>query len=142
MRLPLAEPRRPARKAKGAAEQPLNGRRRVLVVDDNVDAARTLEALLHSLGHDVDVAHDGAAALEAARKRTPEVVLLDISMPGIDGLEVARRLREQPGFDGVRLAAVSGLGQDADRRRSREAGFDVHPVKPLSADDLRRVLEH
>jgi CheY-like chemotaxis protein len=67
-------------------------------------------------------------------------VLLDLSMPGMDGCEVARRLRKRPGFEAVRFAAVTGLGQEADRRRSREAGFDVHLVKPLSPEDLRRVL--
>ncbi len=141
VRLPLALATQAPGRAMPADAAGVQGRRRVLIVDDNVDAARTLEALLRSLGHDVAVAHDGAAALEAARERRPEVVLLDISMPGLDGLELARRLRAQPGFDRVRFAAVTGLGQDADRRRSHEAGFDAHLVKPLSPDDLRRVLE-
>jgi len=145
VRLPLA--RRASRavqagKASPLAQAPPRERRRVLVVDDNVDAARTLEALLRELGHDVEVAHDGRAALAAARERRPEVVLLDLSMPGMDGIEVARALRRQPGFADVRFAAVTGLGQEADRRRTSEAGFDAHLVKPLSPEDLRRVLEH
>jgi CheY-like chemotaxis protein/two-component sensor histidine kinase len=117
-------------------------RRRVLVVDDNVDAALTLQALLQELGHQVDVAHEASAALALARERRPEVVLLDLSMPGMDGVELARALRREPGFADVRFAAVTGLGQEADRRRTREAGFDAHLVKPLSPEDLRRVLEH
>jgi CheY-like chemotaxis protein len=114
----------------------------VLIVDDNVDAARTLHALLQQLGHEVEVAHDAGSALAAARQHRPEVVLLDLSMPGMDGVELARLLRRQPGFEDVRFAAVTGLGQEADRRRTREAGFDAHLVKPLSPEDLRRVLEH
>jgi PAS domain S-box-containing protein len=130
-----------ARRTSQVAEAARRGSRRVLVVDDNVDAARTLEALLRELGHDVAVAHDGRSALAAARESRHEGVLLDLSMPGMDGFEVARALRRQPGFAGVRFAAVTGLGQEGDRRRTREAGFDLHLVKPLSPEDLRRVLE-
>ena len=142
IRLPLGRASGASRPGSRPAAPRAHGRRRILVVDDNVDAALTLEAVLRELGHEVDVAHDGASALRAARERPPEVVLLDINMPGMDGLEVARRLREQPGLQRVRVAAVTGLGQEADRRRSREAGFDAHLVKPLSPEDLRRVLEH
>ncbi|HEX7054965.1 MAG TPA: PAS domain S-box protein [Burkholderiales bacterium] len=141
VRLPPAGEAR-QRGASRAQPAPPGGRRRVLVVDDNVDAALTLEALLRSLGQEVQVAHDGASALAAARERRPDVVLLDLSMPGMDGIEVARMLRREPGFEAVRFAAVTGLGQEADRRRTREAGFDAHLVKPLSREDLRRVLAY
>jgi CheY-like chemotaxis protein len=140
VRLPLAGTAR-SRRLSDTAPAGSRTRRRVLGVDDNVDAARTLQVLLQELGHDVDVAHDGQAALAAVREQRPELVLLDLSMPGMDGLEVARRLRQQPGLNGMRVAALTGFGQEADRRRSREAGIDEHLVKPLSPDDLRRVLE-
>jgi CheY-like chemotaxis protein len=113
----------------------------VLIVDDNADAAQSLEILLSQLGHDVQVVHDGRAAVEAARGQRPDVVLLDIGMPGMSGLEVVRRLREEPEFRNVRIAAVTGFGQEEDRRRTREAGFDEHLVKPVSPQALRRVLE-
>jgi PAS domain S-box-containing protein len=145
VRLPVFDPASRSARSRQVSRAPQArsaGRRRVLVVDDNVDAARTLQALLRELGHDVEVAHDGGSALAAARERRPEVVLLDLNMPDMDGVELARTLRRQPGFHEVRFAAVTGLGQEADRRRTREAGFDVHLVKPLSPDDLRRVLEH
>ena len=140
VRLPAA-PSAPALDRRAAAPPSRRPAQRVLVVDDNVDAARTLEAVLRSLGHEVDVAHDGAAALDLARSRRPELVLLDLSMPGMDGLEVARRLRQQPDLQPIRLAAVTGLGHEAARRQSREAGFDAHLVKPLSPQDLARLLE-
>ncbi len=131
-----------SRAAAEAAQLAEPGRRRVLIVDDNVDAARTLHALVREFGHEVEVAHDASSALAVAREHRPEVVLLDLSMPGMDGVELARALRSQPGFEDVRFAAVTGLSQEADRRRTREAGFDAHLVKPLSPEDLRRVLEH
>jgi PAS domain S-box-containing protein len=140
VRLPLAPAKREARPASRGGRPNSDAPKRVLIVDDNVDAARTLEAVLRELGHEVEVAHDGPGALRAAREHPPEVVLLDISMPGMDGFELARRLREQPGLAAVRFAAVTGLGQESDRRRSREAGFDLHLVKPLSAEDLRQAL--
>ena len=115
--------------------------RRILLVDDNVDAAQALGMMLTSLGHDVQLAHDGHAALEAARGRRPDVALLDISMPGIDGNEVLRRLRQQPEFRAVRFIAITGLGRPEDIRRSKEAGFDEHLVKPVSPDVLRLVLD-
>jgi len=114
--------------------------RRVLVVDDNVDAARSLGLLLEQMGHDVLVAHDGLAALEAARGGRPEIVLLDISMPGVDGLGVVRRLRQDPRFSAVPFVAVTGRGSEEDRRASREAGFDEHLVKPANVRDLIRLL--
>src|SRR5262249_50697411 len=106
-------------------------RHRVLVVDDNVDAADSLTLLLRLYGHDVRTVHDGFAALEAARTFRPEIVLLDIGLPGMDGYEVARRLRNNgDGYPFV-LAAISGYGQERDLARSRQAGFDQHLVKPI-----------
>ena len=141
LRLPLsrAAADAPARPAAGAARPA--AAQRVLVVDDNADAALTLELLLRSLGHETHVVHDGNTALEAARRFQPDVVLLDIGLPGIDGYEVARRLRRLGQERALRIVAVTGWGTDADRRRSHEAGFDVHLVKPLDPDDLARVLE-
>jgi CheY-like chemotaxis protein len=112
----------------------------VLVVEDNVDAALTLVDLLRLWGHQVEVVHDGAAAVEAALRYRPRVVLLDIGLPGMDGYEVARRLRRAPETRGALLVAVTGYGQDADRTRSREAGFDHHLVKPVDLDGLRRLI--
>lgn len=116
-------------------------RRRILVVDDNVDAAQSLGLLLRQMGHDVQVAHDGHAALEAARLNRPQVVLLDIGMPGVDGYHVVERLRTEANFARVPFVAVTGQDGDAARQRSREAGFVEHLVKPVAADTLRRLLE-
>jgi signal transduction histidine kinase/CheY-like chemotaxis protein len=115
--------------------------RRVLIVDDNQDAARMLARLLHADGHRVEVVYDGPAALEAARARPPDVVLLDIGLPGMDGYEVARRLREQEGPHRALLVALTGYGQEDDVRRSRAAGFDDHRVKPVDLDVLRPLIE-
>jgi len=117
------------------------GPRRILVVDDNIDAAESLGLMLANMGHHVQVAHDGRAALEAARETVPDAVLLDISMPGFDGHEVVRRLRLDPAFRDVRFIAITGLGRPEDARRSREAGFDEHLVKPISPDVLQLILE-
>ena len=114
--------------------------RRILVVDDNIDGANSLALLLRALGHEVHVAHDGAEALEAARRLQPQVVFLDIVMPGMGGYEVARRLRvDMPSAD-LRVYAMSGFGQDADRQRSIEAGIDQHLVKPLEREVLDRLF--
>jgi PAS domain S-box-containing protein len=115
--------------------------RRVLVVDDNEAAATMLALLLDRLGaQKVDVATDGAAAVTKARELLPDVVLLDIGLPGMDGYQVARELRRWRELDRTVLVALTGYGQEQDRLRSREAGFDEHLVKPASVDDLQRVL--
>jgi signal transduction histidine kinase/ActR/RegA family two-component response regulator len=114
--------------------------RRVLVVDDNVDAADSLAKVLALMGHDVRTAHDGPAALEEARDSAPDVVLLDIGLPRMDGYEVARRLREQVAPEHVLLVAMTGYGQDGDRRNSHEAGFDAHLVKPVDLAALEKLL--
>ena len=116
-------------------------RRRVLVVDDHVDAAESLGMLLRQMGHDVQIVHDGHAALEAARLNRPHLVLLDLTMPGVNGYQVVERLRADPRFARVQFVAVTGSDGDEARRRSREAGFTEHLVKPLDAEALRRVLE-
>jgi PAS domain S-box-containing protein len=139
VRLPLA-----AATADRAAEAlppaPRLRTRKVLVVDDLRDSGESLGTLLRLYGMEVCVAHDGGAALDAAREFRPEVVLLDVGMPGMDGLEVARRLRADPQTREAALVAVTGFGQDEDRRKTREAGFDRHLVKPVEPDELRRVL--
>jgi PAS domain S-box-containing protein len=142
LRLKLAREQagEPARAAQPAL-RPKSPGERVLVVDDNVDAAATLEMLLGSLGYQTRVVHDGASALAAAKQFKPDVVLLDIGMPGLDGYEVARRLRAMKSGRALRIIAVTGWGQEADRHRSREAGFDVHLVKPVEPGELLRVLD-
>ena len=140
--LPLAPERRPAqadgrRRAAAATSLPL---RRVLVVDDNVDAAQSLAMLLRILGQDVRTAHNGRSALEAARASMPEIAILDIGLPGMDGHELARRLRNEPGGAAVLIIALTGWGQDVDRRRSAEAGFDHHLTKPADPEALRKLL--
>ncbi|HSS52623.1 MAG TPA: ATP-binding protein [Thermoanaerobaculia bacterium] len=113
---------------------------RVLVVEDNIDAAESLATLLRLWNHDVSVVHDGRMALEAAREQQPEVVLLDIGLPGLDGYQVARRLREELHLDHTLLVAMTGYGQPEDRRRSREAGIQYHFVKPVEPLVLRNLL--
>jgi CheY-like chemotaxis protein len=114
--------------------------RRVLVVDDNRDAATSLAFLLNAIGHDARTAHDGSEALALAASFGPEVVVLDIGMPGLNGYEVARRLRAMPELRPLTLIALTGWGQEQDRRRSREAGFDHHLVKPADLGELKRLV--
>jgi len=117
-----------------------SGPRRVLVVDDNVDSAESLAVLLRLYGHDVRLAHDGEAALEEARSFRPEVMFLDLGLPKMDGYEVARRLRLEPVMGGMTLVAMTGYGQEEERRRTREAGFHSHLVKPVDFDMLQELL--
>jgi signal transduction histidine kinase/ActR/RegA family two-component response regulator len=132
---------RGGRQADGLAGQPAAApQRRVLIVDDNADAARTFAEIASLWKHDVRVAHDGAAALEMANAYHPDVVLLDIGLPGMSGYQVARQLRLQPEFAHTLLVAVTGYGQEEDRRRSREAGFNHHLVKPVAPDALYELL--
>jgi len=117
--------------------------RRILVVDDNVSAARMLSILLGKLGnHRVSVAHDAVSALEAAKSVKPEIVLLDIGLPRMNGYEVAKALRQLPDLEGTVLVALTGYGTDSDRRRSLESGFDDHLLKPPSIEDLRQLAVH
>ncbi|HVS62706.1 MAG TPA: ATP-binding protein [Thermoanaerobaculia bacterium] len=114
--------------------------RRVLLVEDDPDVAETMAAFLRHSGHRVAVAHDGPAALEAVRRAPPEVVLLDIGLPGMDGLEVAREIHRRFRADRPLLVALSGYGSRRDRARSREAGCDHHLVKPVQPEELDRLL--
>ena len=139
--LPAAAPdegRAPAPAAPPAARRLPERGQRVLVVDDNVDAAALLADWLRASGHSPEVAHDGPSALQLAVTFRPDVALLDIGLPVMDGYELARRLRAQGGR--LRLIAVTGYGQAADRVRAREAGFDAHLVKPLEFDALQAAL--
>ena len=113
---------------------------RVLVVDDNVDSAESLALLLEESGHEVWTAHDGPTALQAVIDNRPDVVLLDIGLPGMDGNEVAKRIRQQPKLKNVVLVAMTGYGQESDRKRSQEAGFDHHLVKPVELAALEKLL--
>jgi CheY-like chemotaxis protein len=131
----------PAPTADGPNAPAKAARRRILVVDDNEDAARSLAKVLTVLyGQDVRVAHDGPTALESADAFEPEIIFLDIGMPGMSGLELGTILRDRPWSDGCRLAAVTGWGQEKDRERSRAAGFDFHLVKPVRPDALKDIL--
>ncbi len=141
VRLPVAtepavlEPAPPAGKAVAASSP-----RRILVADDNEDAATTLAMILEILGHDVRIANDGAAAVTLAAAFRPEVVLLDIGMPKLNGYEACARIRAEPWAGAVTLVALTGWGQDEDRRRSHEAGFDHHLVKPVDPAALEKLL--
>jgi CheY-like chemotaxis protein len=114
--------------------------RRILVVDDNRDAADSLGMLLEVLGADTRVVYDGAAALRALPEHRPEILFLDLGMPEMDGEEVARRVRAAPEFRDTVLIAMTGWGQEEDRRRSESAGFDFHLVKPADIDVLHGLL--
>jgi signal transduction histidine kinase/CheY-like chemotaxis protein len=141
VRLPLLAPRALDCDAANATRPTaVPNARRILVVDDNVDAADSLATLLRLTGHDVSTAYSGPDALHAARERRPEVVLLDIGLPGMSGYEVAGRLRELPGLERAVVVAVTGYGQDEDRKHSQQAGFDLHLTKPVSLDELRSAL--
>lgn len=117
-----------------------DGRARVLVVDDNHDVALTLAALVRHGGHDVRTAHDGPTAIDVAKSYHPDLVLVDIGLPGMDGYEVAQRLRHDVGLSDALLAALTGYGQEEDRRRSLDAGFDQHLIKPIRTETLLNLL--
>jgi CheY-like chemotaxis protein len=122
------------------SDLPPLGRQRLLVVDDNRDAADSLAALLSAMGAEVQTAYDGRSALQLLDELQPEIVFLDIGMPEMDGYEVARRMRQRHGARDVLLVAVTGWGQPADRQRASEAGFDSHLVKPATFDDLQKIF--
>lgn len=140
IRLPLSATDRPPEPVRVEVE-PTATVNRVLVIEDNPDTAESMRMLFAMTGHTVAIAHAGPAGLELARTFQPQVVVCDIGLPGgMDGYAVARAIRRDPALAGIRLIALSGYGQEEDRRRSREAGFDVHLVKPVDFGDLCRLL--
>ncbi|WP_437876763.1 hybrid sensor histidine kinase/response regulator [Sorangium sp. So ce513] len=135
----LPRPARPvASPAPGAPAAQAGSRLRVLVVDDNQDSAESMAMLLRRMGHEAHAVFDGPSALELATRLRPDLVLLDIGMPGMTGHDVARTLRSTPGLEGISLFAMTGYGQESDRRATQEAGFDEHLVKPISVDVLKQ----
>jgi CheY-like chemotaxis protein len=115
-------------------------RRRILVVDDNADTANSMAMVLRRMGHDILTAHDGLEAVHAAATFRPEVILLDIGLPKMNGYDVAKQIRQQPWDKKVAIIAVSGWGQEEDKRRALEAGFDHHLTKPVEPAALGRLL--
>jgi CheY-like chemotaxis protein len=140
--LPLPREALHAAADRPSRERPLARRpRRVLVVDDNRDAAESLALLLRLRGHEVREAYDGLDAVGAARAFRPDAVLLDIGLPGLNGYEVARRIRQEPSGRAALVVAVTGWGQDADKRRSAAAGIDHHMTKPVDLARLSELLD-
>jgi PAS domain S-box-containing protein len=141
VRIPIGPARSPSAAAEPRAEPPpLPAGRRVLVADDNRDAAASLAMLLEIAGHEVQIAHDGAQAFELAASFRPDLALLDIGMPKLNGYELAERIRQQPWGAAMRLIAVTGWGQDEDKRRGAAAGFDDHLTKPIDPAILPTLL--
>jgi CheY-like chemotaxis protein len=115
-------------------------RRRILVVDDNHDSALSLGMMLKIMGHEIRTAHDGLAAVDVAGQFRPDMILLDIGLPKLNGYEACRLIREEPWSRDIVIVALTGWGQDEDRRRSHEAGFDHHLVKPVDVAALKQLL--
>jgi PAS domain S-box-containing protein len=141
IRLPAVRSVVPERQGEGDDRQARpTARRRILVADDNVDAASSLALMLELMGHEVRTTHDGLEAVEVASAFRPDALLLDLGMPKLSGYDACRRIREQPWGEGVVIVALTGWGQDRDRRRSQEAGFDGHLVKPVEPGALEELL--
>jgi CheY-like chemotaxis protein len=141
VRLPLVvETARPARVPEASELTPATPGFKVLVADDNHDAANSLALVLRMMGHDVVTAYDGEQAIETADAFRPDAVLLDIGMPKLNGYEAARRLRQQEWGENILLVALTGWGQEEDRRRTSEAGFDHHLTKPVDAASIESIL--
>jgi PAS domain S-box-containing protein len=142
VRLPVLAPAAEAPRPLGDGEEPAAApvRRRVLVTDDNEDSAASLAMMLEFMGNEVRTAHDGVEAVETAAAFRPDVILLDIGMPRMNGYDACREIRQQPWSGGIAIVALTGWGQDEDKRRSREAGFDHHLVKPVEPVALERLL--
>ncbi len=138
--LPLAEVEAPRAASDAGPAIKADVRLRILVVDDNEDAAASLTRMLELMGHEVHIAFDGVECIREAGRFHPEIVFLDIGMPRLNGYDTAKRLRGEPGSREILLVAVTGWGQDEDRRRAREAGFDHHLVKPVDFDALSAIL--
>ena len=140
IRLPLASPALQVPAARAIATAPVSVPRRVLIVDDSVDGAASLAMLLELAGHQTWQAHDGVEAVAAAGRIRPDVLLLDIGLPRMNGYEACRQIRQQPWGRALFIVALTGWGQEDDRLQSREAGFDAHMVKPVDHDQLLELL--
>jgi CheY-like chemotaxis protein len=141
VRLPIAAAAEQAADVVTRLERSGLARHRILIVDDNADAAHTLSLLVRNLGdNEVRTAGSGSEGLELAYDFKPDIVLLDLKMPGMDGYEVARRLRQQPGGAAMRIVALTGWGQDDHKRRTKEAGFERHLTKPADRAAIAAVL--
>lgn len=114
--------------------------KRVLVVEDNLDSVESMTLVLRDMGHQFEFAINGYAALDIARRMRPEIIFLDLGLPGMDGFELCQRLKTEVGLEGTRVIVVSGYGQDEYRRRSAEAGCELHLVKPVSPQFLESLL--
>jgi CheY-like chemotaxis protein len=117
-----------------------NASRRVLVVEDNLDSVHSLVMLLREMGHRAEYAINGYAAIDAARKFRPDVVLLDLGLPGMDGFELCKRLKKEPGLEGVRIYSVTAYAQDEYRERALASGCDGHYLKPISMQQIAGLL--
>jgi len=137
--LPIEEETFEAGKSSQELQAPAAGRR-VLIIEDNHDAADSLHDMIELFGHEAEVSYDGLDGVEAARRLRPDIILCDVGLPGLDGYAVARALRGEAGLSKTVLIAISGYGQEEARQRSREAGFDLHLVKPVDADKLEVLL--
>jgi CheY-like chemotaxis protein len=140
IRLPLSIRKQQTMTPEDEPDAEKSSRKKLLVVDDNPDAAKSLAMLLRLSGHEVQMVHSGQAAIETATAYLPDVIFLDIGMPGMDGYEVARAIRKNPELSKIVLAALTGWGQEEDRRRTAEAGFDHHLVKPIEPQLLESLL--
>ena len=138
LRLPALANVEPATPDSVAPKELVTHKRHILIGEDNAIAAEGLKHVLQDAGHEVRLALDGAEALSAAKEELPEIAIFDIGLPGMDGFELARRLRKLPGANQLLLIALTGYGQEKDRIQSKEAGFDYHLIKPA---DLRQLLE-
>jgi CheY-like chemotaxis protein len=143
VRLPAAEAPAPSRTTAPPSpfEPPVGAPLRILAVDDNLEMTAALGMLMRRFGHEMATANEGADALEAVSELRPDVVLLDIGLPDMDGYEVASRIRQDPALGAVVLVALTGYGMETDRLRSREAGFDHHLTKPADIRKLRQILD-
>jgi CheY-like chemotaxis protein len=140
VRLPVTERKFPAGRPQGGDATQAAAQGRILVVDDNRDGAASLAMLLTVMGNDTRTAHDGLEGVELAEAFRPDLIVLDIGLPKLNGYDACRRIREKPWAKDTLIVAATGWGQDDDRRRSKEAGFDHHLVKPVDAAELNRLL--
>ncbi|MCY0987134.1 PAS domain S-box protein [Nannocystis sp. ILAH1] len=139
--LPVLEPQAPSASPGGpGGDRDSSNGRRVLVVDDNEDSALTMAMMLRLLGHKVEVAHDGLAAVAGAESFRPDLILMDMGMPRLNGYDATRQIRQQPWGAAIRIIALTGWGQESDRARSKEAGCDLHMVKPVPLAELKKLL--